>query len=437
MARIHHAHLYGTREHKYKILSENTLKTTDFQELNPQSPFYLFIPQNTDLLGEYDQYFKITEIMPINSVGIVTARDKLTIQDTPEAIWETINDLAKLDTETAREKYNLGKDSQDWKVKSAQEDIKKNEINQDKITPILYRPFDVRFTYYTGNSGGFICRPRPEVMKNMLLGENMGLIARRQMIGDKISYFFASQYIISDGAIRSDNKGSESLFPLYIYPDTNKPQELQEEKRANFSQEFLQKIEAKLGYLPTPESIFYYIYAVFHSPTYRSRYAEFLKIDFPRVPLTSNNELFTKLSEIGEKLVQLHLMTSPIFEPPLTPPCEGGGLEIEKAPLSKGGWGVLEFISKGDHKVAAGHPKYSKNSVIINKQGDCFKGVSEEVWNFYIGGYQVCHKWLKDRKERTLSEEDIFHYQKIVIAISETIKLMQLINGTIPSFPLE
>ncbi len=436
MARIHHAHLYGTREHKYKILSENTLKTTDFQEVNPQSPFYLFIPQNTDLLGEYNQYFKITEIMAINSVGIVTARDKLTIQDTPEAIWETVNDLAKLDTETARNKYNLGKDSQDWKVDFAQNDLKNNDFNQDKITPILYRPFDVRFTYYTGNSGGFICRPRPEVMKHMLLGDNMGLITVRKSPPVKFfNYFMVTNNIISNGVIRSDNQSIDSLFPLYIYHESNQLQQLQQEKRANFSQEFLQKIKAKLGYLPTPEAIFYYIYAVFHSPTYRSRYAEFLKIDFPRVPLTSNNDLFTKLSEIGEKLVQLHLMTCPLLSP--SPSGRGGELELENTLLSKGGWGVLEFISKGDHKVAPGHPKYSQNSVIINKQGDCFKGVSEEVWNFYIGGYQVCQKWLKDRKERTLSEEDIFHYQKIVIAISETIKLMQLIEVTIPCFPLE
>jgi hypothetical protein len=162
------------------------------------------------------------------------------------------------------------------------------------------------------------------------------------------------------------------LFPLYLYPDTNKPQELQQQKRPNFSPEFLKTLETKLGYLPTPEAIFYYIYAIFHSPTYRTRYAEFLKIDFPRVPLTSDNKLFTQLSEIGEKLVQLHLMTSPLLDPPLTPPLKGGEIE-EKAPLSKGGWGDLKFISKGDHIVAPGHPKYNKESVIINKQGDAFK----------------------------------------------------------------
>ena len=415
MTKIHHAHLYGLREHKYQVLKENSINTTDFTEVHPQEPFYLFIPQNTDLLGEYNQYFKITDIMPVNSVGIVTARDKLTIQNSSEEIWKTVNDFVNLDVESAREKYDLGKDSQDWKVNLAQEDIKNSGLTKDKIIPILYRPFDVKFTYYTGNSGGLICRPRPEVMKNMLLGDNLGLITvRKSPPMNYFNYFMVTNNIISNGVIRSDNQSIDSLFPLYLYPDPNNPKELQQKKRPNFSDKFLKTIQTKLEYLPPPEEIFYYIYAVFHSPTYRTRYAEFLKIDFPRVPITKNQELFRKLAEIGEELVQLHLMTSPVLDNLIT-----------------------EFISKGDNIVASGHPKYANNTVLINKKGEGFKGVSEEIWNFYIGGYQVCQKWLKDRKDRKLSDEDIIHYQKIVLVLGETIKLMQLIDEVIPGFPIE
>ncbi|MCW9682066.1 N-6 DNA methylase [Dolichospermum planctonicum UHCC 0167] len=410
----HHAHLYGLREYKYNVLTENTVNTTNFKEVKPQSEFYLLIPQDTDLFAEYGQYFKITDVMPVNSVGIVTARDKLTIQDTETEVWNIVNDFVNLDIEEAREKYALSKDSQDWKINLAQEDIKKGTLTKDKIIPILYRPFDVKSTYYTGNSGGFICRPRPEVMKNMLLGDNLGItIGRAGQVIDTNEWniIFCSNYITEFNLYR---RGGNNLFPLYLYPDTSKPQELQQQKRPNFSEDFLKKIEINLGYLPTPETIFYYIYAIFHSPTYRSRYAEFLKIDFPRVPLTSNNELFCQLAEYGEQLVALHLMKSPKLNNLITQFTENGGSQI----------------------VDAGHPKYTKGAVVINKKGDKFVGVTEEVWNFYIGGYQVCQKWLKDRKGRTLNDDDIQHYQRVVVALKETMELMQLIDDVIPEWPI-
>ncbi|MEE3715707.1 type ISP restriction/modification enzyme [Tumidithrix elongata RA019] len=181
------------------------------------------------------------------------------------------------------------------------------------------------------------------------------------------------------------------------------------------SDEFLAAITKKLGYTPTPEAIFYYIYAVFHSPTYRDRYKEFLKIDFPRVPLTSDDRLFRQLGQYGEELVALHLMKSPKLDQHIT-----------------------EFVEVGGNSlVDAGHPKYADGAVTINKKGDKFTGVPESVWNFYVGGYQVCQKWLKDRKGRQLSPEDIQHYQKVVVALHETIALMAKIDEAIPSFPIE
>jgi predicted helicase len=412
---INHAHLYGLRSDKYQVLTENTVKSTGFQVINAQSPFYLFIPQDRDLLGEYDQYFKITDIMAVNSVGIVTARDKLTIQDTKAEVWNLVNEFISLDVESAREKYDLGKDSRDWKVNLAQEDIQNSKINQDNITPILYRPFDLKYTYYTGKSRGFLCMPRPEVMKHMLLGDNLGLVTVRQQSQNTIwNLCYLGNKIIESCVVSNKTREINYIFPLYLYPDTTNPQELQPEKRPNFSQDFLNKIETNLGYLPTAETIFYYIYAIFHSPTYRTRYAEFLKIDFPRVPLTSNNELFCQLAEYGQELAALHLMKSPQLNNLITEFTENGGGQI----------------------VDPGHPKYIQGAVVINKKGDKFTGVPEQVWNFYIGGYQVCQKWLKDRKGRTINNEDILHYQRVVVALQETIKLMQLIDESIPSFPI-
>ena len=208
-------------------------------------------------------------------------------------------------------------------------------------------------------------------------------------------------------------------FPLWLYPENNvsEPSVFEKEQRnPNFSQDFLDDITEKLGYSPTPEAIFYYIYAILHSPTYRDRYAEFLKIDFPRIPLTSNDELFRQLADYGEQLVQLHLMTSPKLDNLIT-----------------------EFVEGGDCTVNIGSAKtaYSKGTVKLNKKGDRFTGIPESVWNFYVGGYQVCHKWLKDRKGRTLSDEDILHYQKIIVALKETSELMTKIDQSIPGFPLK
>ncbi|OSO88018.1 DNA methyltransferase [Cylindrospermopsis raciborskii CENA303] len=413
---INHSHLYGLREYKYNTLTENTVNTTKFSEVKPKSEFYLLIPQNTDLFTEYEQFLKITDIMTVNSVGIVTARDKLTIQDGPEEVWNIVTDFINLDVEEAREKYNLGEDTRDWKVSFAQEDIRKSNLNKDNISPILYRPFDRKFTYYTGKSRGFICMPRPEVMRNMLFSENLALITCRQQSQKNCwNLCSVSTEIIESCVISNKTKEINYLLPLYLYPDTNQPQELQQKKRPNFSEEFLKKIEISLGYLPTPETIFYYIYAIFHSPTYRTRYAEFLKIDFPRVPLTRNNNLFCQLAECGEQLVALHLMKSPKLNNLITQFTPNGGNQI----------------------VDAGHPKYTQNAVVINKKGDKFVGVPEEVWNFYIGGYQVCQKWLKDRKGRTLTDDDIQHYQRVVIALQQTIKLMRSIDQTIPNWPIE
>ena len=158
----------------------------------------------------------------------------------------------------------------------------------------------------------------------------------------------------------------------------------------------------------TPEDIFHYAYAVFHSPGYRSRYAEFLKIDFPRLPLTGNLELFRALARLGGELTALHLLESPKLDKPITEFIGGRNPEVEKVSWSN------------EHRVAW-----------TRRRPPASSGVREDVWSFHIGGYQVCEKWLKDRKGRTLSKDDIAHYQKIVVALAETIRLMKEIDEVI------
>ncbi|MEA5567519.1 type ISP restriction/modification enzyme [Anabaena sp. UHCC 0399] len=414
---INHSSLYGLREHKHKILSKNTIDTTTIEKLKPQSPFYLLIPQDTNLLVEYERGYKISEIMPVNSVGITTARDDLTIHWSKDEVWDTIQKFLSLPPEEARSHFNLGKDARDWKVELAQDDLRKdldlNRVVGNRVLPILYRVFDIRYTYFTGRSRGFHSMPRGEIMRHMIYGENMGLLISNQVINE-FRHIFVSSILTNKNATDTAGMfGSGPFFPLYLYSDPTAT--LQQDKRPNFSANFLKNIKLRLGYLPTPEAIFYYIYAFLYSPTYRTRYSEFLKVDFPRIHLTSDNSLFLQLAEYGEELVGLHLMKLPRLNNFITKFIENGGNQI----------------------VDSGYPKYNQGTVVINKKSDKFAGVPEEVWNFYVGGYQVCQKWLKDRKGRTLTSDDIQHYQRIVVALKETIELMANIDAVIPAWPIQ
>jgi len=399
-ANVHHFHLYGSRESKFAWLNENDLSSTDFATLAPQSPFQLFIPQNTDFLDEYLQFRKITDIMPINGTGIITKRDNLTIHFTPDDVWNVIRDFINLPEQEARRKYDLPADVRDWKIDWAQKDLKDSPLSKDKIVPILYRPFDIRFTYYTAKSRGFLGWPVDKIMRNMLSGKNIGLITCRQQSVEKTwELVGVTKNIIETCCISNKTAEINSLFPLYVYPKSDEM--LKENRRVNFSEAFLSEAKQKLGSF-TPEEMLSYIYAVFHSPTYRSRYAEFLKMDFPRLPLTSDRRLFESLSELGSELISLHL--------------------FEKSLIVK-----TKFSIIGTNEVGA--VKYDSGKVWINKT-QYIHVVDEDVWKFHIGGYQVCQKWLRDRKGRKLDFDELVHYGKMVSAIEETIRIMMEIERT-------
>ncbi len=424
LANVYYADLHGKRNVKYDYLNQNSINTTEWKALKPQSPFYLFIPQNTDNLSEYQQGWQVTDIFPVNSTGIVTARDSFVVDLESKRLLQRIKDLidTKLSDQEVRNKYFAGKgsskypdgDTRGWKLPEARRKLRTDDEWDKRVAPILYRPFDNRSIYYTDS---MVDWSRREVMQHIVSTENLGLIFMRQVaMQEGYSHFLVTSNIVDNRAFYS-NKGIMQFSPLYLCHETDKSQKLalEEQHRSNLSQGFLNTITSKLGYTPTPEAIFYYIYAIFHSPTYRTRYAEFLKIDFPRVPLTSSNRLFCQLATYGEELVALHLMKSPKLDNLIT-----------------------QFIdSEGDQLVDAGYPKFSDGEVVINKKGDKFIGVPENVWNFHVGGYQVCQKWLKDRKGRTLSNEDIQHYQRIVVALKETIELMAKIDAAIPGFPIQ
>jgi len=272
----------------------------------------------------------------------------------------------------------------------------------------LYRPFDFRVILYDKR---MVDWPRPDVLGHML-SSNLCLLANRQ---SKEDFAALCTNAIPERKIAAVYDASSS-FPLYLHLDRD-GLNFSETRHPNFSQVYLKalakslRVEQSIPYgLPaglTPEDIFYYAYAVFHSPSYRSRYAEFLRIDFPRLPLTGNLDLFRALARLGGELTALHLLESPKLAQPITEFIGGRHPEVEKI-------------------------SWARNTVWLDKaQTVGFRGVPEEVWNFHIGGYQVCDKWLKDREGRTLTDDDIAHYQKIVVALSETIRLMAEIDRVI------
>ncbi|MFN3396888.1 MAG: type ISP restriction/modification enzyme, partial [Thermodesulfovibrionales bacterium] len=286
-----------------------------------KSEFYLFIPREERLLKQYERYPKVTDIFPVSSVGVVTARDNFVIDFDRTSLRRRILQFRdkKLLDEIIQQAYDL-KDKSNWKLKDAREAIIKDAEWEKAITKILYRPFDVRWIFY---HEAVIERPRKKVMQNMM-HENLGLITRRQMLPNQpCNYVFVSDLIIADGVIRSDNKGSESIFPLYLYSKKDNPSKKYSfstfmllfepvadylVKKPNLSQELLEQLTKGYKKTPTPEQIFFYIYAVLYSNIYRTRYAEFLKIDFPRIPFTRDYKFFNKMAKYGERLVDLHLL---------------------------------------------------------------------------------------------------------------------------------
>lgn len=439
-ARVHHADLYGERESKYETLSDTDISTTSWERLQPKSPGYLFKPWDYELAEEYEQWHKITDVMPVNSAGVTTARDKLTIHWTQDEVMDVVSAFASMPTEIARGKYNLGNDTRDWKVNLAQDDLRNSGISQRHVHAILYRPFDTKFTYYTGKTRGFLCMPRQNVMRHMLSGNNLGLIFMRQVALDgAYDHFGVSTEMIDNRAFYS-SKGIVYFAPLYTYPP-EQGLEVSGKREPNLAPEFTAEIERRLGlrFVPHgkgdldedfgPEDVFHYIYAVFHSPTYRERYHQFLRADFPRVPLTDDVELFRALVDLGGELTAVHLLKSDS--------------------LSTAQFG---FPIPGDNEVEKAHPKYyapgekppgetapikrgrvyiSKSNRRSGKQGQYFDGVSPEVWESRIGGYRPMDKWLKDRKERTLTFSDIAHYQHIAAALQETMRLTAAIDVAI------
>jgi predicted helicase len=399
--------------------------------LQPQTEFYLFSPQNTDLLPEYEQGRRIIDIMPVNSAGVKTHRDHFVFDFEISYLHQRIKNFRDLNISDSQiQSEYLLQETSDWQLYQ-QRRILSSCVNwKEFFVKCLYRPFDFR-EYYHHSS--VVNRPRQEIMQHFMnVHSNIGLLISRQVVKD-FRHIFCTDTIANINALDTAGKfGGGPIIPLYLYPTNtptlfdSTPTNAPGERKPNLSPEFITQFSQKLDleFISDgkgdktktfgPEDIFNYIYAIFHAPIYRQRYAEFLKIDFPRVPLTANAALFWELVIKGDKLVKYHLMKET-------------GTEISTYPIP--GSDIVEQV------------KYHENhqQIWINAE-QYFDQVPQQIWNFYIGGYQVCQKWLKDRKGRQLNFDDINHYQNIISIISETIKIMENIDQIIENyggFPLE
>lgn len=404
---IRHAELWGSREAKYAWLAAHDVMDTPWRVVVPKAPRRLFVPRNDDLFAEYELCWSLVEAMSPNGApapGIVTTHDEFAISWTrDEAVGKVERFLATTHEEEARAVWRLCSQNQ-WNYARAKKELVSDEW-REHVVPILYRPFDMRWTVYDRN----VAVHRRDRVNGHMLQPNLALVLPQQT-KDDWAVLVSSNVTAHKAASRYD---ISSLVPLWLYgnePAASLPGDAFADARApNFSLAFLADLKARLGALSiTPEDVFSYVYAVLHSPGYRVRYGAFLKRDFPRFPLTANAKLFRQLSSLGKRLIDVHLMRA-------TAAAEPG------------------YPVAGNNRVEA--VEYKSGRVYINAE-QYFDGVSQAAWEYHIGGYQVTHKWLKDRKGRLLTFDELSHYRRVVAALTETITIQKEIDSVIPAWPI-
>ncbi len=383
LGKVYHHDLYGLRQNKYDFLDTATIDSVGYEEISPKAPMYFFVPKDFGLEKEYINGFSVVNLFSLTNVGVFTANDKILIGKERNSLCTNV-----------RNYYNI-------------------EISNSCVNGITYRPFDNQYIYYDSK---LVERSREKIMSHMQHEDNLALLVGRQgqVCGNnQWNLVYTAKGIVD---LNIFYRGGGNIFPLYLYQDNLG----KEERIVNFNKGLYDKIAQGLNYLPCyddnilvdpisdyngvlyPQDLFDYIYAVLHSPSYRKRYKEFLKIDFPRIPYPTDWERFRDLAEKGEELRNLHLM--------------------EDLPHSTG----ISFPVSGTMQVDC--YRWEQNRVYINSE-QYFEGVPESAWNFYIGGYQPAQKWLKDRKGMTLSFEDVRHYQHIIYVLQQTERIMQEIDN--------
>lgn len=384
LAQVYQADLWGARKEKFAQLDAGTLDSMEWNALPEAADLWKVEAEGR---VEYEKGFSVAELFPVNTTGIVTMGDSFIVDKDKKALGDRIERFLQTPiTELELKKeYDLGKNYAKWIINNKP----KIEFDSSKLISFAYRPFDTRVTYFDKN---LVWRTRDKVMQHFLNRENVGLIFARSQKDPVFSAVFISEYVMETKCGEASTQSA--IAPLYLHNDQN-------EKTPNINDELWQQINAIVGDT-TPENILDYVYASLHSPSYREKFKEFLKTDFPRVPFPANKDIFWRLVPLGTKLRELHLMHAPECNQFVTTFPVAGNDTVEKV-------------------------KYESGNVYINET-QYFGGVPEIAWNFYIGGYQPAQKWLKDRKGSVLTNEDIEHYQKMIVVLVKTHEIMMKID---------
>ena len=409
LAKVHYFSLKGDRSKKYAFLNQSRLKSTQFIDFIPMAPFFGYEP-NLQIDINSDRHIRINDIF-INSVnGIQTGRDSLTIKNSKQEMEDTLKKFINLPPEEARNVFSIGSDGRDWKVEWAQQNVKNHLSIDGIITPILYRPFDIKWTFYSGPKGkGFLQCPRGKIMRSMIGTHNIALIIGRQ--GQAVGNIEWCLAYVTCGMPTDLNlfyRGGGMVFPLYQEEYTEWGKTF---VPSNINEKNVNKMLSPIGLHYSNDindkqacsslTLLSYIYGVLYSKKYRKKYSKLLAIDFPPIPFPTNRDMFYAISRLGESLIRIHTMSD---------------MCNEYFPVHLCGENnIIEKIS------------FKEDKVHINKQ-QYFYPVPYACWEFQIGGYQPLPKWLKDRKGQELSQNDIDHYAYMVRAIAKTIDVMEEID---------
>jgi hypothetical protein len=403
-----------TREEKYNFLLNNDYSKLDWKMLSPKEPYYWFLDKDEKYTDQYNRGTSLTEIFEVWGSGVKTDRDELFIDFDKDRLAERMKIMFSGSYDKAfEEKYRVV-DSSSYNLT---EKIKNNKYEADRISKIQYRPFDYRWIYY---KVGLTSRPAYEVMQNFLDKDNLGFVFARQIVSREWRHIFVTDIMAEIGLISSKTSEGTYILPLYLQKKEtikSRQNKIGEEPekfdnpyerlpiQPNFKMDFIKFISKKYSSIaPKPEEIFYYIYAILHSPTYRKKYYEFLKTDYPRIPFVDDIAKFRKLASLGQKLVELHLLKIPKVDSKVAEFKEKGGDYLEK----------LRYDAK------------TKRLYINATQH--FDNISEDLWNFEIGGYQVLYKWLNEKKGSPIHYQEQSQFKKIACALKETLKLMEQID---------
>jgi len=460
-AEVLYTDLWGTREEKYADLLSHDVAKTNWISIKPNAPLYIFSPGDETGKEEYNAGWLIPEIFGTGNpkldqnhrwgTGFATRHDEFAIAMSPSEVIEKVEYAADLTLtwEQLNQRYRLCTTAH-WVPEVSRRRLAQTKV-ADYIRKIHYRPFSFQYTVYLRD---VVLEPRTEVMRHLsdpAKLPNLALVTARVINGEIPQHEFVSRYPVEKIFLSAKTSNNAFVFPLYIYntPEDTKGTLFSTEensRKPNLSPHFIQEINIRLGLnfikdglgnltsTLGPEDVFHYAYAIFYSPFYRSLYAEFLKDNFPRLPLTRDVDLFRALCQLGADLVALHLLEDDYR-------AASWLQQGQPSPLQSP---VTTFVKRATGTTVGAVNKnnaYDQGKIYLDTsnraRSSYFEGVPEEVWNFHIGGYQVCHKWLYDRRGsggepgRTLTEEDIAHYQRIVVALNETIRLMSEIDEII------